>query len=148
MTKMGNKVFIDTNILLYANFTSSPFHSIALSKLQEFMAKSDELWLNRQSFREYWVGKSKAMHTAMAFNPIEIRNDIYQFEQIFQIADEIDLVTQKLMELAVNYNVIGKQIHNTNIVATMLVNNITNILTHNVADFNRFSSEINIIPLI
>ena len=52
------------------------------------------------------------------------------------------------MELAVKYNVIGKQIHDTNIVATMLVNNIPNILTHNVADFNRFSSEINIIPLI
>ena len=36
----------------------------------------------------------------------------------------------------------------TNIVATMLVNNIPNILTHNISDFNRFSSEINIIPLI
>lgn len=148
MTTMGDKIFIDTNILLYANFTSSPFHSAALSKLQELMAKSDELWLNRQSFREYWVGKSKAMHAAMAFNPIEIRNDIHQFELIFQIADETDSVTQKLIELAVKYNVIGKQIHDTNIVATMLVNNITNILTHNVSDFNRFSPEVNIIPLI
>ena len=148
MTKMGDRIFIDTNILLYANFTSSPFHSAALSKLQELISKNDDLWLNRQSFREYWVGKSKAMHAAMAFNPTEIRNDIYQFQQIFQIADETDTITQKLLELAFKYHVVGKQIHDTNIVATMFVNNIPNILTHNISDFNRFSSEINIIPLI
>jgi predicted nucleic acid-binding protein len=101
---MGDKVFIDTNVLLYANFITSPFHTAAISKLQVLTSQSAKLWINRQSFREYWVGKSRAMHAVLAYNPVEIRNDIRLFEQIFQVADE--------------------------------------------SDFNRFSSQINIIPLI
>jgi predicted nucleic acid-binding protein len=148
MTTMGDKIFIDTNILLYANFTNSPFHSAAITKLQTLTTQGAELWVNRQVFREYWVAKSRAMDVALAYDPIEIRNDIQQFEQIFQVADDTDFITQKLLELAVKSTVIGKQIHDTNIVASMIINKIPNLLTHNVADFKRFLSEITVIPLI
>ena len=42
----------------------------------------------------------------------------------------------------------GKQIHDANIVATMLTHGIQKLLTHNVADFSRFASQIIVIPLI
>jgi hypothetical protein len=42
----------------------------------------------------------------------------------------------------------GKQVHNANIVATMLAHGIPRLFTHNVADFNRFSTLIEILPLV
>lgn len=41
----------------------------------------------------------------------------------------------------------GKQIHDANIVATMIAYRIEYLLTHNVVDFERFTSLIHILPL-
>jgi hypothetical protein len=41
----------------------------------------------------------------------------------------------------------GKQIHDANLVATMLTYNIPNLLTNNVEDFKRFSHLITVLPL-
>ena len=54
----------------------------------------------------------------------------------------------KRQELILSLDVKGKQIHDTNIVATMLVNNVNYLFTHNVADFKRFSHLIDVIPLL
>jgi hypothetical protein len=45
---------------------------------------------------------------------------------------------EKLLMLVRQVEVGGKHIHDANIVATMLAQNITHLLTHNVADFRRF----------
>ena len=41
----------------------------------------------------------------------------------------------------------GKQIHDANIVATMLAYNIPCLLTHNVKDFKRFEGIIEIVSI-
>jgi len=41
----------------------------------------------------------------------------------------------------------GRQVHDANIVATMLTAGIDRLLTHNVKDFDRFSTLITVIPL-
>jgi predicted nucleic acid-binding protein len=40
--------------------------------------------------------------------------------------------------------VAGRQVHDANIVATMLANGITRLLTFNVADFRRFAALISV----
>ena len=45
------------------------------------------------------------------------------------------------------FEIAGKQVHDANIVATMLVHGITQVLTHNITDFARFSSLITVLPL-
>ncbi|UBF24522.1 hypothetical protein K9N68_22915 [Kovacikia minuta CCNUW1] len=42
----------------------------------------------------------------------------------------------------------GRQIHDANIVATMQTYGVQNLLTHNTADFDRFSQVITVLPLI
>jgi predicted nucleic acid-binding protein len=42
----------------------------------------------------------------------------------------------------------GKQVHDANIVATMQVYGIDQLLTHNVTDFDRFTEFITVLPLI
>ena len=41
----------------------------------------------------------------------------------------------------------GKQVHDANIVATMLVYGIPQLFTHNTSDFARFSGLITVLPL-
>ncbi|MFN8372434.1 MAG: hypothetical protein U0694_06110 [Anaerolineae bacterium] len=48
-------------------------------------------------------------------------------------------MTDKLLELLLKIAGGGKQVHDTNIVASMLVYGITHLVTLNTADFSRFA---------
>jgi predicted nucleic acid-binding protein len=54
---------------------------------------------------------------------------------------------EKLLALSGQVNIGGKQVHDANIVATMQVYGIRQLLTHNTSDFVRFSSFITRVPL-
>ena len=56
-------------------------------------------------------------------------------------------MTDRLVSLLHEIQVAGKQIHDTNIVATMLAYNVSYLLTHNTADFARFAHLITVLPL-
>ena len=54
MTTGGaNAVFVDTNILVYANLTSAPFHADARRSISDLQSFGTDLWVNRQVLREY-----------------------------------------------------------------------------------------------
>ena len=65
-------------------------------------------------------------------------------EDQFQVADDTAIVTAQLINLMKNIKAGGKQVHDANIVATMLAYNIPCLLTHNIKDFQRFEDAIKI----
>lgn len=75
-------------------------------------------------------------------------NDVQNFMQGYSVADDVANVTLELIPLIQNTFTAGKNIHDANIVATMLTNGIDTLLTNNVVDFKRFSHLIQIEPLI
>ena len=56
---MKDKVFLDTNILVYLANEDSSFHAVVKDKFKELAAKS-ELWISRQVLREYAVVMSRS----------------------------------------------------------------------------------------
>ena len=73
--------------------------------------------------------------------------DVRYFQTVFHIADEDSAVTAELLHLLSSVPIGGKQIHDANIVATMLANQAGTLLTANVSDFDRFASLITVLPL-
>ncbi|MCC5625260.1 type II toxin-antitoxin system VapC family toxin, partial [Nostoc sp. CHAB 5715] len=65
----------------------------------------------------------------------------------FRLVEENLLVTDRLLTLMEEVPSGGKQVHDANIVATMLVYGIPQLLTHNIGDFARFSGLITVLPL-
>ena len=60
MMKMPiDRLFIDTNVLLYALRQTSPFFDSANLALTQAKAKGSELWISRQVLRELCVGLLK-----------------------------------------------------------------------------------------
>ena len=68
--------------------------------------------------------------------------DVRRFQSVFEIAEDGPLVFERLLVLLAIYPVAGAQVHDTNIVATMLTHGIKRLLTFNAQDFRRFASEI------
>jgi predicted nucleic acid-binding protein len=64
--------------------------------------------------------------------------------QRFEVVEDGPDTRAQLLTLLTAYPVAGRQVHDANIVATMLANGITRLLTFNVADFRRFAALISV----
>jgi predicted nucleic acid-binding protein len=134
-----NALFIDTNTLVYANVLEAPFHDQALAAINTARESGRTLWLSRQVIREYMATLTRPQ----AFNALPKATVLAQVGQLmaqFEVADDTAAVTGQLLELMGNYPIGGKQVHDANIVATMLVYGIPCLLTHNTKDFGRFAN--------
>ncbi len=147
MPTTDNPVFIDTNILVYANLALSPFHSQAMERLQAIEEQGIELWISRQTLREYLAAMTRRGDLTGEIPVSSLVEDVRYFSNRFQLAEDNFQVTERLLTLMEEIAVGGKQVHDTNIVATMLVYGIPQLLTHNTGDFARFSELITALPL-
>jgi predicted nucleic acid-binding protein len=139
--------FVDTNVLVYAASSGAPLHQRASEELRQRHESGQELWVSRQVLREYLATLSRAQTFAKPRSARELASDIRYFLSHFRLAEEGSAVTEKLLELIEEVEIGGKQIHDANVVATMLVHGIPALLTHNTRDFARFSQVIRVIPL-
>jgi predicted nucleic acid-binding protein len=105
------------------------------------------IWTSRQVLREYLASTTRP--GAVLPPPLEALSEaVRQFEAEFQIADDDAAVTAMLLDLLQSRKVLGRQIHDANIVATMRRHNVFWLLTHNTVDFTRYVPDIGILPLI
>lgn len=143
----ANAIFIDTNVLVYANALNAPLHQLAYQRVQELVRSTLNVWISRQIMREYLATLSRIQTFGPPHPPHVLAGDVRFFEGAFHIAEDNRRVTDRLILLMQQVPVGGKQIHDANIVATMQAYGIDNLLTNNVDDFNRYSSLITIVPL-
>jgi predicted nucleic acid-binding protein len=139
--------FVDTNVLVYAAAAGAPLHKRASEELRKRAESGQELWVSRQVLREYLAALSRPQTFAKPRPASELVSDIRYFLSHFRLAEEGHAVTEKLLELIEEVEIGGKQIHDANLVATMLAAGIPALLTHNVGDFVRFGERIQVIPL-
>lgn len=145
MAKTGAEAFVDTNVLLRADFVNLTDHAAARALLLKMRRSGVQLWISRQVIREYLVQITRQGFLATPLTVKQAANHIHTFRKTFKIADETEAVTEKLLELIREFPSGGKQIHDANIVATMLVNGVDTLLTMNVEDMKRFASRITVV---
>jgi len=136
-------LFVDTNVLVYANVIETPLHEQALAAINAAHQAGRTIWISRQVIREYLV----TMTRPQAFENLpkaRVLEQIDQFVDRFQVADDTAAVTEQLVKLMGDFQIGGKQIHDANIVATMQAYAIPALLTHNTKDFERFGEVIRI----
>lgn len=147
MATMGDKAFIDTNILLRAMIPEMARHAEAEEIIVKLWAEDVDLWINRQVIREYLV---QATHPNTFATPLTIEQVARQIETIlslFHVADDTAEVTAHLIALLKEVPTIGKQIHDANIIATMIAYDIQRLATFNPDHMKRFAAHISLITL-
>ncbi len=98
------------------------------------------LWISRQIVREYLAAVTRPQPSEPALSIAEASADVERFLTDFNVAEDGPEVTRALLQLLAQYPSGGRQVHDVNIVATMLAHGITRLLTFNEADFRRFDS--------
>ena len=145
MAMTGARTFVDTNILLRSVLTAMPEHALVDALVKRTIREGTELWISGQVIREFIVQATHPRTLAQPLTIAQVAKQIETFKPLFRIADETAAVRDKLLELLQAYPTLGKQVHDANIVATMLAFDIDTLLTLNIADFKRYEDRIKLI---
>jgi predicted nucleic acid-binding protein len=140
-------VFLDTNVLVVAAIPTAPKHGLAREALRKAVPPGKRGTISRQILREFMavLTRPSSYHRPPAFDAVA--SAVRRFENRFEIIKDGPAVTARLVDLLSVVPCGGKQIHDANIVATMLVHGIDQLLTDNESDFGRFADVIEIVAL-
>ena len=137
--KVGDVVFIDTNVLLTATEESRPNHEAARRLIAESDRSGMHLAVSGQILREYMVVATRPVDVnGLGLNPRDAIGNVEAFLGFLRLYDETEAVADKLRRLGLKHNLQGKRFHDANIVATMSVHGIRVLVTDNFKDFTVF----------
>ncbi len=142
------RVMLDTNVLLAATDEGRSEHRDALSVLNDWAAADAGLCVSGQVLREYLtVATRPADCNGLGLNLPDAVANVRAIRQRTTLLAEDSRVADRLLGLLADVECLGKQVHDANLVATMLVHGISTIVTANLADFARFERHISLIRL-
>ena len=141
-------LFLDTNVLVQATQVTAPLHQVTRAAVAAAFARGRELWISRQVLREYLAVLSRPQTYTAPLDAATLARRVQQFEAQFAVADDDARVTAQLVALLQRFPTGGRQVHDANIVATMVVYGVPQLLTHNTDDFVRFAGLITVQPVL
>ena len=135
-------MFIDTNVLVYARIFEAPHHISARAALERAIRDGEPVRISRQVVREYLSVITKRQDWLAPFTPGEAADDVRRMLNAFEMLEDGPAVTEALIALCGVVPVGGRQIHDANIVATMLTHGERRLLTFNTKDFVRYGERV------
>ena len=136
-TQAVDGVFADTNVWVNVAVPTAPLHAQAVAALGR--AATGTLWTSRQVVREFLAVMSRPQTFFPGNAPMsDILNRARMIESQCRIAEDGPDVAEQLHALLAVGDTRGKQIHDANVVATMLAHGIRTLLTDNLDDFARW----------
>ena len=140
-------MFIDTNVLVQSRVPGAPDHGAARSSLERAFRDPEPLRISRQIMREYLAVVTRPQTWPVAITREEALDDVSRLTGNFEILEDGPLVTEVLLALCREVPTGGRQIHDANIVATMLARGERRLLTFNAGDFRRFGDRIELVDI-
>ncbi len=138
-------MFVDTNVFVYARFSESPHCDAARSRLERALENAEPLRISRQVLREYLSVVTRPQAWPGAITREEAVDDVERLIADFDVLEDGPLVTASLLELCRAFPMGGRQVHDANIVATMLAHGERRLLTFNTTDFRRYADRIELV---
>ena len=136
--------FVDTNVLVYAAADGAPLLDRARAALAR-IAADGPVTISRQILREYLSVMTRQQTWGRPLTLAQASVDTAEFVRQFTVLEDGPLVWDRLMMLSGRYSFAGRQVHDANLIATMLVHDERRILTFNDTDFRRFADLIEVV---
>lgn len=132
---------VDTNVLLRLVSPQSSQHLAARRSVETLRERGQLLAAAPQNFIEAWnVATRPIERNGLGFGPSKANRIIAALEGTFFRLPEPGDVYERWRTLVVDFNVAGVQVHDARLVAVLLANEISDILTFNGSDFHRYST--------
>ena len=138
-------MFVDTNVLVKARILEAPDYEIARASLERAFAEPEPLRISRQVLLEYLAVVTRPQTWPVANGREEALDDVERLAVVYELLEDSPVVTDWLLSLCRQVLVGGRQVHDANIVATMLAYGERRLLTFNPSDFRRYGDRIELV---
>ncbi|MBE9058425.1 PIN domain-containing protein [Sphaerospermopsis sp. LEGE 08334] len=141
------KYLVDTNILLRLVQKNSPMHLDTQRAILTLKKQGEFLCIIPQNIIEFWAVSTRPLDKnglGLSINQAEEESE--KLKKIFILELDTPQTFTEWESLVIQYQVMGKQVHDARLVAAMLAHNITHLLTFNIDDFKRFSDIVVVDP--
>lgn len=143
-----DRVMLDTNVFLAATDEGRAEHRDALTVLNDWAAGHTQLCTSGQVLREYLaVSTRPANKNGLGLSLPDALGNVHAIRARTTALAEDAKVTERLLGLLADVECLGKQVHDANLVATMLVHGVGTIVTMNAGDFARFARHVRVVRL-
>ena len=140
MKIIDERFFVDTNVLISATDTSRVLHESSLRLLTSVPRSGGHLVWSGQIIREYLVVATRPIEVnGLGLTSDEALENTQRFATRMNFLEETHRVVQNLRELTATHRLIGRRIHDANIVATMMAAGISNCITADETDYGCFA---------
>jgi predicted nucleic acid-binding protein len=131
---------LDSNVLLRLFHRSDPAHLVVRQALSKLRARGDRFCCTSQTLGEFWnvCTRPGAARGGFGLSVAETDRRLRLIERFYQLLPDTPAVHAEWRRLLVAHSVMGVQVHDTRLVASMNVYGVTHLLTFNGADFARF----------
>jgi len=133
------KYLVDSNVLLRLVYRLDTMHLETENAYVVLREQRQTLCIVPQNLIEFWaVATRPASVNGLGLTIVEAVHESSLLKSLFTLKPDIPEIYTILERLVVNYTVVGKQAHDTRLVAAMIAHQISHLLTFNTADFKRF----------
>lgn len=148
-TPVADRAVLDTNVLLAATDEGRADHEQAVAALNAWPARAVVLYTSGQILREYLaVATRPVAGNGLGLQPSDAIANVRALRVRLTLLTEDTRVSERLLDLVGAVECTGKQVHDANIVATMLVHGVDTVVTRNVDDFRRFGDRVSVVALV
>jgi predicted nucleic acid-binding protein len=136
-------VLLDTGILLRFVDEKDSQHSLIRTVVVMFSERGEELWITTQNIAELWnVATRPVANNGLALSPTQVAK-LYDetIAPVCGVLTEAESHPDVFRRLLKQYDVVGKQVHDARLLASMLTWQIDSILTLNERNFRRYEPE-------
>lgn len=132
-----DKVFLDTNILVYSTFEDydAAKHIKSREAIDSLSVSGKTLFISPQVLREFYAVSTNKNIFKKPLTGKQAVQKIKEFLDVFSVVFESENTIHRLITLLDKHAITRQKVHDMNIAATMLDNNIRHLVTFNRDDF-------------
>jgi predicted nucleic acid-binding protein len=131
---------IDSNLLLRGMERADPRYPVTRQAVGLLLARQDVLRFTLQGLTEFWnvCTRPASARGGLGLSLAETDRRMQVVERYFTFLEEPPSVRTHWRQLVVSHQVQGVQVHDARLVAAMLAQGVTHLLTFNTKDFQRY----------
>jgi predicted nucleic acid-binding protein len=141
---IGELLFLDTSLVIAATVEAHPGHAVSAAFVDAQVAEGRPMCISLQVCREFLVVLTRQPVSGRTFALQESLAALEVWLTGCSVLEENMSVLQECLRLVQQFSVLGKQLHDCNIVATMMAHGVRHLATRNAADFRRYGNLLSI----
>lgn len=131
---------VDTNCAMRRVITNDPDHARIKHSVDTLILSGASLVVTPQILIKFHALATRPVEAnGLGLSNLEANEEAKVMETIFPVLEETAAIYSKWRLLLANYDVRGRQAFDARLVAVMLANDVTHILTANASHFRKFT---------